>query len=123
MARYAQQILDLVNGSDTHPTAEQIYEQMKQTSPSIVLATVYNNLNRLCEEGKLRRIRMEGGTDRYDKVFRHDHLVCERCGALSDVMLEDITDSLQKQLKETVLSYDLRIRYLCPDCRKKAIHS
>ena len=47
MTKYAQQILDLVLCSTGHPTAEQIFLQMKQENSKIAQATVYNNLNAL----------------------------------------------------------------------------
>ena len=61
---------------------------------------------------------MEGHPDRYDRIARHDHLVCRQCGDLTDIYLEDYTEQLQSQISETILSYDLQIRYICPACRK-----
>ena len=43
--RYANAILEIVNTSYAHMTAEQIFLALKQLYPSVVLATVYNNLN------------------------------------------------------------------------------
>ena len=56
--------------------------------------------------------------DRYDKALKHDHLICKKCGRLTDIILDDLTYSLKKQLKEEFLSYDLNIFYLCGECRK-----
>ena len=56
MTKYAEQILDLVLRSAEHPTAEQIFWQMKQKNPKIAQATVYNNLNALVADGKLIRL-------------------------------------------------------------------
>ena len=56
MTKYAQQILDLVLCSTGHPTAEQIFLQMKQENSKIAQATVYNNLNALVADGKLIRL-------------------------------------------------------------------
>ena len=65
------------------------------------------------------RISVEGFPDRYDVATKHDHLVCKKCGKLSDVYLDDLTDSLQEQVEVEVESYDLKISYICPACRKK----
>ena len=81
MIKYAQQILDLVLCSTEHPTAEQIFLQMKQENSKIAQATVYNNLNALVADGKLIRLPQPGAPDRYDNTTRHDHLICTRCGA------------------------------------------
>lgn len=120
MTRYGKQILDMINASTDHMTAEQIFIEMKKTSPKVVLATVYNNLNSLCEGGEIRRISVEGCPDRYDKTLRHDHLVCCKCGALTDVMLPDLMKELQPLVDAELISYDLKLSYICPECRKKA---
>ena len=64
MTKYAQQILDLVLCSTEHPTAEQIFLQMKQENSKIAQATVYNNLNALVADGKLIRLSQPGAPDR-----------------------------------------------------------
>ena len=83
------------------------------------LATVYNNLNRLWEENRIRKVSMEGMPDRYDRIQRHDHLVCKKCGKLLDIDLGDLTMQLEKKAGIPILSYDLKLLYLCEECRKK----
>ncbi len=43
MTRYAQLLLELINQSKEHMTAEQLFLELKKTEPKVVLATVYNN--------------------------------------------------------------------------------
>ena len=117
MTKYAQQILNIVDSSSEHLTAEQIYLLLKETSPKVVLATVYNNLNHLYEQNLIRKVSVEGHPDRYDKAVKHDHMVCRKCGSLSDIYLSDLTSHLQLQIPEEILSYDLKIEYICPKCR------
>ena len=80
---------------------------------------MYNNLNKLCDVNLIHRISLEGQPERYDRISRHDHLVCQRCGRLSDVTFEDLTASLKGQLGEDFIYYDLKVFYVCPECRKK----
>ena len=120
MTRYAQQILDIINESTDHLTAEMIYLRLKASNSKVVLATVYNKLNLLYEQDKIRKISVEGYPDRYDKTVKHDHLVCKKCGALSDIRLSDLTAQLQEQISEEIISYDLKVNYICPSCRSKA---
>lgn len=117
MSKYAKLILQLINESSGHMTAEQIFLELKKTEPKVVQATVYNNLNMLHREGMIRKVSMEGSPDRYDKIKKHDHLVCKKCGALSDISFHDLTEGLEEQLGEGILSYDLKVFYLCPKCR------
>ena len=95
MTKYAQQIFDLVLCSTEHPTAEQIFLQMKQENSKIAQATVYNNLNALVADGKLIRLSQPGAPDRYDNTTRHDHLLCTRCGALADFRFTDLTHNIE----------------------------
>ncbi len=118
MTKYAEQILDLVLRSAEHPTAEQIFWQMKQENSKIAQATVYNNLNALVADGKLTRLPQPGSPDRYDNTTRHDHLICTRCGALTDFRFTDLTRDIESALGARIRSYDLRIHYVCPACRK-----
>ena len=118
MTRYAKRILEIVDQSDEHMTAEQLYLELKKTEPKVVQATVDNNLNTLYKEGLIRKLSLEGSPDRYDKIKKHDHLVCKKCGALSDMTFRDMTGDLERQLGEGILSYDLKVFYLCPKCRE-----
>ena len=121
MTRYEKAIYDIVATSHEHLTANQIYERLKDTHPNVVPATVYNNLNKLYECGFIRKISIEGVPDRYDSVHKHDHLVCSQCGKLMDISFEDLTAPLREQLGQDFLFYDLKVYYLCPECRAKGI--
>ena len=117
MPKYAEEILAAVTELQQHPTAEQVFLEMKREHPSIALGTVYKHLNGLAEEGLLLRITEPGSPDRYDRTERHDHLICSRCGKITDVRLPDIQERIREALGQEILSYDLRIRYICPACR------
>lgn len=120
MTKYAKKILEIVETSRSHLTAEQVFAQLRETYPTVVLATVYNNLNRLWEEDRIRKISVEGTADRYDRIMRHDHLVCRKCGRLLDVDLGDLTAQLEQKAGVPILSYDLKLTYLCEACRKQS---
>ena len=80
MPKYAEEILAAVTELQRHPTAEQVFMEMKKEHPSIAIGTVYKHLNALAEEGLLHRITESGSPDRYDRTERHDHLICSRAG-------------------------------------------
>lgn len=123
MTKYAKQILQIVSQSHDHMTAEQVFLVLRQTYPKVVLATVYNNLNRLCAEGLIRRISLEGMPERYDRMQKHDHLVCRSCGKLLDIVLDDLTQQLQEQVEVSILSYDLKLMHVCDACRNRQIQA
>lgn len=119
MTKYEKEIYDIISASMEHLTVEQLFQQVRAKYPKVVLATIYNNVNKLCETGFIRRISIEGMPDRYDRIKRHDHLVCRRCGRLADISFDDLTAPLRQALGMDFLYYDLKVVYLCPACRKK----
>ena len=119
MTKNARYILEIINNSTEHLTAEQIYLRLREKNEKAVLATVYNNLSSLYEQGLIRKVCVEGSPDRYDKTVRHAHLVCKKCGKLSDITLEDLTEKLQKQIGVPMISYALKINYICTECLTK----
>ena len=118
MTKYGKRIWEIVEASRSHLTAEQVFDELRGICPGVALATVYNNLNRLCDEGRIRRVSVEGMPDRYDRTARHDHLVCRDCGRLADVDLGDLTQELERKAGFPILAYDLKLMYLCEACRK-----
>ena len=119
MTKYAEDIYGYILETRSHPTAEQIFLALKQKNPKISQATVYNNLNALVKAGRLIRLSEAGCPDRYDNTSRHDHLICSRCGKITDICLRDLTGPIENKLGQKILSYDLRIRYICPACREQ----
>ena len=99
MPKYAEEILAAVTGLQRHPTAEQVFMEMKKEHPSIAIGTVYKHLNALAEEGLLHRITESGSPDRYDRTERHDHLICSRCGKIADVHLPDMQSRIEHALE------------------------
>ena len=121
MTKYEKAIFQIVEASRSHMTAEQVFAALRQQYPNVVLATVYNNLNRLWENGQIQKVSVEGMSDRYDRIAQHDHLVCKECGKLLDIDLKDLTRQLQKQVGVPILSYDLKLVYLCEECKAKKV--
>ena len=119
MTDNAKIILDVINSSDEHLTAEQIFFILKEQSHKMVLPTVYNNLNTLYREGLIRKVTIEGQPDRYDKNIKHDHLICQKCGKISDFKFKDLTNFLNQQMSDSIIDYDLKVVYICPDCKRK----
>lgn len=122
MTKYEKAIYSMIQESTDHLTVYQVFEHLKKTYPNVARATVYNNLNKLWEMGLIQKISMEGSPDRYDKIEKHDHIICSHCGAIADASFPDLTESLRKQLGESFCSYDLKVYYCCPNCKKNGQH-
>ena len=122
MTKYEKEIYTVIHQSNEHLTAEGIFGEVRKRYPGVVLATIYNNINKLWEAGLIRKITMEGSPDRYDGTRRHDHLICKHCGKLGDILFQDLTGSLKTSIGEDILYYDLKVFYVCPECRKIKIN-
>ena len=98
--RYSHQrelIKQVVYSTNSHPTADWIYDQVKGSVPNISLGTVYRNLKQMNNEGYIRTI-YDGSIARYDwNMDSHYHLKCNTCGDLIDVQLPN--DDLKKTVK------------------------
>ncbi len=101
-----------------HRTADEILLLAKERFPGISRATVYNNLKSMEEEGLIRRISGEGGADMYDASYElHAHLICRRCGSVKDISTPHMLDELSTLCGEALDAYELKLRYLCNECR------
>lgn len=122
MTKYEEKILNIINTSHNHMTPEEIFLRLKADEPTVVLATVYNNLKKLAARGDIVKLSIAGQADRYDRTDRHDHLICRMCGTIADFKFSDLTDKLCGELGCAIDGYDLRVSYVCPECGKKHIH-
>lgn len=120
MTKQKELIYRIVKNSKEHMTAEQVFCAAKEQMDSIVRATVYNNLNALTVQGLIRRIRILGLLDRYDYAGRpHDHLVCDRCGAITDISISGLAADLERKSGVKLNYYELNMHYTCEVCKKQ----
>jgi len=69
----------------THPTADAVCRNLRGALPSVSPASVYRILDSLEQAGLIRRVGTTDGIARYDaNRERHQHLVCRKCGRLTD---------------------------------------
>lgn len=116
MTQQRKLIYEVVQASDKHMTAEEIFLQAKERLPSLSIATVYRNLGLMVRDGEIRRITV-AGADRYDRsVAEHDHLICVKCGRMFDAKLDGLKASLAQLTGQQILSYELNMYCICPDC-------
>lgn len=120
MTKQKQLVLDIVKNSCEHLPAEAIYILAKKQMPSIAIGTVYRNLNSLADEGEIRRLEIPNAPDRFDKtVTAHEHMVCTRCGKLTDLRIENLKELIRAAAGEEPVSYHLCVSHICKDCRKQ----
>ena len=98
-----------------HPSAEEIYEALKEKIKGISLPTVYRNLLALETAGLVMRVPTPDGKTRFDaKTHPHAHFVCLSCGKVFDVECEFTLKNLPKDLD--VWSVNLVCDGKCKEC-------
>ncbi len=81
-----QVIYEATVATPGHHSAETVYDEVRRTTPSISLATVYNNLRLFVEHGLLREVSPHASTLLVEgNLEPHHHLVCTRCKAVQDI--------------------------------------
>lgn len=113
----------IVSHSTKHLSADEVLVAARRQDDGIARATVYNNLNALTKQGLIRRVQLLGQPDRYDRVMKpHDHLICDRCGAISDISFGDVLGNLSKESGLALTGYELNAHYICDNCRRQSRH-
>jgi Fur family peroxide stress response transcriptional regulator len=84
-SRQRDRLLALLKETDSHPTVDWLYSRLKTEFPKLSLGTVYRNLSILIDQGKVLRIEAGSTFDRFEaNTGLHYHLICEKCGKISD---------------------------------------
>ncbi|MDO4428436.1 MAG: transcriptional repressor [Atopobiaceae bacterium] len=104
-----------------HPTADEVYEAVREEHPGIGRATVYRTLSLLADEGQIGRVRINNGADRFDhRAFEHYHVRCTRCGRVDDVMvpvLDGVDDAASGASGYRITGHTLQFDGVCPACQ------
>lgn len=78
-----------LDGNVTHPSASDIYGALHGQFPTMSLATVYNTMETLKEQGRIVELSIDPGKKRFDpNVEPHHHLICTRCSKIVDIFTE-----------------------------------
>ena len=101
-----------------HPTAEQIYEDVKKEIPNISLGTVYRNLNFLADEGKILKVDLEKSV--FDSTLEvHNHMLCEKCRRIVDVDVDFDKVNFFDKIGNIITKADIRFTGICAQCKEK----
>ena len=117
-------IAETVFDTHAHFTADALYALVKKREPLVGKVTVYRTLEHLVESGMVDELAIAKGVSTYEHTAghaHHDHLVCLKCGRvqeLSSPKLEALKEREARSAGWEPLSHLLRIRGLCPACRK-----
>ena len=112
-------VLKVIKDDRNHPTIAEICEKVQKIDSSIGQATVYRNVKRFLDEGKIYQIKTKNGLDRYDYYTNHLHFECLNCGKITDIMDDELLTNLKTRFqnrKENIINYNLMIEGFCENC-------
>ena len=117
-------ILTCLRQTDTHPSADWVYAQLKPQIPDLSLGTVYRNLNLFKEQGKIVSLGTVKGVERFDgNTAPHVHYICEGCGCVLDLEGIAVPQELQSAVAAAtggqVNGCQLTFTGVCMECRKE----
>ena len=120
-----QLVLDAVRARCDHPSADEIYLDIRAIDGHISRGTVYRNLNVLVRQGKVLQVKLPN-IDRFEaQLDKHYHLLCTECGSVCDIPLP-YHEVMDKQVAETTGYTIERHRAIfegvCPDCQQKKLN-
>ncbi|AND79971.1 peroxide-responsive transcriptional repressor PerR [Streptococcus pantholopis] len=113
----------MVNSQD-HPSADTVYHDLLPDYPNLSLATVYNNLKLLVDEGFVSELKLSQDSTAHYDFMGHQHLniVCDSCGKITDFMDVDVLKIHQEVHEQTgyqVTQAQLILYGICPDCQAR----
>ena len=124
MTPQRQAVLEILATSDTHPTADQIYERVRVDFPMTSRATIYKTLSLAKEIGVVMELEFSQDSNRYDgrRPYPHTHLICTKCRQVMDA--EDIEIRVLKRqiIRKTgyrIINHRIDFFGICPDCQKE----
>ena len=112
-------VLGAIHSLSGHPTAADIYARVRADYPHLSLATVYRALHALVEHGDIVEIRAEN-VSRFDAgPFPHHHILCRRCGIVTDIpasLPETPLFDLEAASGYIIDAHPIQFTGICPGC-------
>lgn len=127
-----QLILQFMEKSKGHLSVEEIFNELKQTEPSLGIATVYRNLELLTQLGIVHKFDFGEGKTRYEfsqskgRENHHHHLVCVKCKRIIDykdfmgeeeLLLKQTEAALSKKYNFEIKDHLIQFYGVCDKCK------
>lgn len=120
-------ICKLILSSKGHPSADQIYREIRKAYPTISLATVYYTLDLMKDLGLVHELGFSDRSSRYDpNVSPHVNIICPRCGEIRDYETANVKRLWSQIIADvglTPLQQRLDIYKFCDKCSRKMVKS
>ena len=116
-------ILSFLRQTKDHPSAEMVYNHLKQEIPDLSLGTVYRNLSMFKARGEIISLGTVNGVERFDgNTEPHVHFICNGCDAVTDLPQIQVPEELNRQVNEATggktETCHLTFTGLCKECKE-----
>jgi Fe2+ or Zn2+ uptake regulation protein len=91
VSRARRAVADLVLATDAHPTADQVWTELRRRGAKVSRAAVYKTLTAFCDAGLLRSLTIEGRQVFDPRLDAHHHAVDVETGAIRDVPVDAVS--------------------------------
>lgn len=103
-----------------HPSAQQVYNEVKKIHPTVSLATVYKTIEVLRDLDLVQEINFPHDQARFDSyMIPHINLICLKCGKIidiDDVTVKEITMKVTASKKFKLTGQRMDIYGFCQKC-------
>ncbi len=121
MTEQRRLILEVLQSTDCHPTADWVYEHVRAKLPTISLGTIYRNLRALAAMGMALELNFGSGQDRFDgNPEPHYHFRCQDCGRVFDLLMpenSDLETEAARVFSGQIWGHRLEFYGRCADCQ------
>ncbi len=113
-------ILEALLGRTDHPTADQVFDEVRPDLPAVSRTTVYRVLETLVRMGVARKVSHPGAAARFEtRTDRHHHLACTRCGRVVDLEAPSLNALRLPAVRGFhVTDYSVHVAGVCARCRR-----
>lgn len=114
-------ILKYLAGTGAHPSARQVFDEVREEYPKLSLATVYNTVSLLLRLGHLKVLEVAEKRRLEVNLNPHINLICLKCNKIQDLPSTISLPGAEacQELGFTVSDYRLEYLGLCADCRRE----
>ena len=122
-SKQREEIIEVLESSKNHPTAEEIYLKLKENLSTSSRSTIYRNLALLVNKKVILKISMPIGPDRYDLIKnKHNHAICTECGKVFDFEckfnFKELKESVYNQTSLECSEDTFCIAGICKECKQ-----
>lgn len=119
-------IYNVLHAENNHPTAEMIYQSLREDHPSMSLATVYKTMEIFERIGIVRVLDLGDDCSRYDWDTRnHPHVRCTMCNRINDlhdVQVNCLREEVARHSEYEITGLHVSFEGICPECLRKSSH-